>query len=211
MLQDEGVYYSTDVSLSGAVPQPPERRQALRHLTILRVGKLISGESQELCLVRNISSGGIMAHVYSRHHPEEEVAIELQDGMPLRGHVQWVEGGNIGIRFIERINVGEVLSGKPLAEQGYRLRAPRVEQSCRAQLRIGNARAEATLMDVSQGGAKLETDLICEDADKVVLLVPQLRPIDAIVRWARDGRVGLEFVRPLAYAELTAWLSQNCG
>src|SRR3712207_7884086 len=54
----------TTFSFSNAAPQPDRRRQA-RHLTILRVGTLIIDGRRELCLIRNISAGGVMAHVYS--------------------------------------------------------------------------------------------------------------------------------------------------
>ncbi len=52
----------TTFSFSSAAPQPDRRRQT-RHLTILRVGTLIIEGRRELCLIRNISAGGLMAHV----------------------------------------------------------------------------------------------------------------------------------------------------
>ena len=53
----------TSISLAAATPPPPERRRGQRHLTILRVGALTIDGTRELCLVRNISAGGVMALV----------------------------------------------------------------------------------------------------------------------------------------------------
>ena len=54
----------TIFSFSREAPPPPrERRRQARHLTILKVGTLIVDGGRELCLIRNISAGGLMAHV----------------------------------------------------------------------------------------------------------------------------------------------------
>jgi hypothetical protein len=209
MLVDEGVYYSTSVSLSDRVPEPPDRRQDHRHMTILRVGKLVTAAGPELCLVRNISAGGLMAHVYSIHLPEEEVIVELKNDLPVSGTIQWVAGSNIGVRFDQRVNVSDLLSGTPSLRPGLRPRAPRIEKPCRARLRIGSDRAPACLLDISQGGAKIECSYALFEGDEVVLTIPLFRSINASVRWVRGGLAGVEFVRPLAYGELTAWLRQN--
>src|SRR4051812_28657856 len=75
----------TTFSFSEKPPQPPERRSAARHLTILRVGALVGPHGRELCLVRNISAGGLMAHVYSNHRMGERVAVELKTKQPIEG------------------------------------------------------------------------------------------------------------------------------
>jgi hypothetical protein len=53
----------TVVSLSDDMPAPPERRQSYRNLSVLRTAILRTSCGEELCLVRNISAGGLMAPV----------------------------------------------------------------------------------------------------------------------------------------------------
>jgi len=60
------VVEETTFSFSTRAPQPPERRRDTRHITILRVGTILVDGRRELCLIRNISAGGLMAHVYSQ-------------------------------------------------------------------------------------------------------------------------------------------------
>ena len=64
MLAHEQVV-ETHFSFSPHVPEPPDRRTAERHIKILRVAALTIEGRRELCLIRNISAGGLMAHVYS--------------------------------------------------------------------------------------------------------------------------------------------------
>src|SRR3712207_939886 len=87
----------TSISLSAATPPPPERRQQQRHLTILRVGALIVDGERELCLVRNISAGGVMAHVYRPIAVGTRVAIEIKNDEPIAGRVVWEADSNIGV------------------------------------------------------------------------------------------------------------------
>src|SRR5579875_2929966 len=84
MLSNE-LHEETMFSFSRLAPRPPDRRRDTRHLTILRVGALIGTEGRELCLIRNISAGGLMAHVYSRHENGERVAIELKGNQQTPG------------------------------------------------------------------------------------------------------------------------------
>ena len=84
-------YEETTFSLSTVAPMPDEKRHFSRYLTILRVGALIA-DGRELCLIRNISAGGLMAHVYSRHaerrsgrgRAEEQPADARQGGLGRR-------------------------------------------------------------------------------------------------------------------------------
>src|SRR3546814_9382760 len=70
-------FEETTFSFSDKAPPPPgERRQQARHLTILRVGALISEDDRELCLVRNISAGCLMAHVYSAYQSDQRIRSE---------------------------------------------------------------------------------------------------------------------------------------
>src|SRR3954469_12193040 len=90
-------HQETIFSFSDRAPPPPEeRRRDPRHLTILRVGALIAENGRELCLIRNISAGGVMAHIYSRRVMGEHVAIELKSNQRIPGEVVWVSDSNVG-------------------------------------------------------------------------------------------------------------------
>ena len=196
----------TVFSFSPLAPQPPERRRQARHLTILRVGALIAGEGRELCLIRNISAGGMMAHVYSRHQPGDKVALELKSGQPVPGHVVWAEGSNIGVEFDEAIDVEEMLSSQAVLVNGWRPRLPRVEVDRLATLRCGARLYGVNTRDISQGGVKVETDQPLEPGRDVVLMLEQFRPLHGVVRWCEEGLAGIAFNTLIPFHELMGWL-----
>ncbi|MDB5672793.1 MAG: PilZ protein, partial [Alphaproteobacteria bacterium] len=191
MLSEER-HEETTFSFSEKPPQPPERRRESRHLTILRVGALVGPQGRELCLVRNISAGGLMAHVYSRHEMGERVSVELKTTQEIEGFVIWISDSNIGIQFDHPIDVAELLATH-VTPDGWRPRTPRVEVDRLATLRCGARLYAANTRDISQGGVKLEVDEALEVGREIVLTMERFRPLQAVVRWCQDGFAGIEF------------------
>jgi hypothetical protein len=205
MLSNE-LHEETIFSFSKLAPRPPERRRDSRHLTILRVGALIGPEGRELCLIRNISAGGLMAHVYSRHEEGERVAIELKGNQQTPGKVLWVSDSNIGVQFDEPIDVAEILSNQAVLDNGWQPRLPRIEVDRLATLRCGARLYGVNTRDISQGGVKIECDQPLEAGRDVVLAIERFRPLQAMVRWCDGGLAGLAFNQLIPFSELMAWL-----
>ena len=196
----------TTFSFSESTPRPPERRRDPRHMTILRVGALIGPAGRELCLIRNISAGGLMAHVYSHHTAGEAAAIELRGNQPIPGKVLWARESNIGIQFDEQIDVAEMLSSQALLDNGWQPRMPRVEVDRLATVRCGARLYGVNTRDISQGGVKVETDEPLDVGAEVVLTLDKYRPVQGVVRWCVDGLAGIAFNQLLPFGELMAWL-----
>jgi hypothetical protein len=205
-------HQETTFSFSDKAPDPPsDRRRDPRHLTILRVGALIGPEGRELCLIRNISGGGLMAHVYSRHTPGERVSIELRSGEPIEGTVVWIDGFNVGVGFEQPIDVTEMLSSQSALDAGWRPRLPRVEVDRLATVRCGARVYGANTRDISQGGVKIETDEPLSVGSDVVLTMEKFRPLHGVVRWCDDGLAGIEFNHHIPFSELMPWLRPDCA
>jgi hypothetical protein len=206
MLQSELVE-ETRFSFSHEVPLPPERRKEGRHLTILRVGALIVGDQRELCLIRNISAGGLMVHAYSPLEIGDCVSVELRTCQQVAGRVIWTRDANAGIEFDAPIDVAELLANPPAMENGWRPRMPRVEVDRLATLRAGANTHWVTILDISQGGMKIEADHPIGAIESEVVVTPEgFRPIPATVRWEKDGTCGIKFHQALPFQELIAWL-----
>ena len=196
----------TIFSLSSDAPPPPDRRRDPRQMTILRVGALVGAHGRELCLIRNISSGGLMAHVYSHHEQGDRISVELKSNHPIAGCVQWVEESNVGIGFDEPIDVEEMLADQAAIDNGWRSRPPRVEVDRLASLRCGAQLFGVNTRDISQGGVKVETDQPLEPGSAVVLFPERFRPIHGVVRWCQGGFAGIAFNEVIPFRELMAWL-----
>jgi len=193
----------TTFSFSTDAPQPRERRRDTRHITILRVGTILVNGRRELCLIRNISAGGLMAHVYSQLKQDQTLEVELKTNQRVAGRVSWSEGANVGIAFDEPVDVEDLLACHTELENGWRPRLPRVEVD-----RLGTLRVVFALntRDISQGGVKIEIDETLEVGAEIVLSLENLRPLPGVVRWSSDGFAGISFNQVIPFQELIAWL-----
>jgi hypothetical protein len=196
----------TSLSLSAAIPAPPERRRQQRHLTILRVGALIVDGARELCLVRNISAGGVMAHVYRHFEIGTRVHVEIKNDEAMAGRVVWAEESNVGIAFDQKIDVPDLLATSKLLGDGRLARRPRVEINRRVRLRCGAEVYFADGIDISQGGVKLATEQKLPVNADVVVTLDGFRPLPGIVRWVKDDHVGISFLQVIPIGELCEWL-----
>lgn len=201
-----GAAEQTTFSLSNLAPNPPERRRQPRHITILRVGTIIIDGRLELCLIRNISAGGLMAHIYSVVAEGQPVAVELKSNHRITGTVSWVQGSNVGIRFDEPVDVEDLLASQGTMDNGWRPRLPRVEVDRLATVRVGSRVYGVSTRDISQGGVKIETDAPFEEGADVVFTPDKFRPIQGVVRWYSEGLCGIAFNQVLPFKELIDWL-----
>jgi hypothetical protein len=198
----------TGFSFSSEVPTPPERRQDERFLKILRVGTLIVAGRRELCLIRNISAGGVMAHVYSTLSNGDRVAIEFKAHQPVDGQVVWVSEANVGVQFDAHMDVAELLANPALLDNGWRPRTPRVEIDRMGTLRAGARTWWVHARDISQSGVKVETDQPPEADSEVVLTLEGFRPLQGVVRWRGGESCGISFNQPIPFHDLIDWLKR---
>lgn len=202
---------TTIISLEEAVPGAnsiANRRTGERHLTLFRVGSFQLNGRRELCMIRNISAGGMMIRAYCELQPAVRLSIELKSGQPVNGTVSWVRPPYSGIAFDTPIDVIEILSS---AEDGPRPRMPRVEAKCFATLRDGGIQHRARLSDISQGGAKFECPEQMKAGTPVVASIVGLDPIAGVVCWSDDDCVGISFNGLLPLAEMIEWLRSIRG
>lgn len=194
---------TTTYSLSNEPPGPSERREASRHLTLFRVGAMTVSGRRELCLIKNISEGGMMIRPYCDLAEGTPLIIELKSGFSVSCTVSWRRDDSVGVTFETPVDVLDILS---TSQDGPRPRMPRVEIDCVATVRDGAIVHQMRVHDVSQGGVKLESATILKSGCGLVVSLPGLAPQGAVARWTEEGYVGVAFNRVLPLAELIEWL-----
>ena len=197
---------TTLYSFSEDTPEPAERRDDERHLTLFRVGSLNIGDRRELCLIKNISAGGMMIRAYCPLTPDMRVSVELKRGEQISGRVSWIQDGSAGVEFDQRIDVVELLA---TSMDGPRPRMPRVEVRCIASIRLGAQVYGMRAHDISQGGLKVESNSSPPIGSEVVVAIPGLRPQPGVIRWREGSCYGITFSRLLALRELVDWLQSQ--
>ena len=196
----------TVYSLSEDAPAPPDRRNGERYLSLLRVGALLVDGRRELCLVRNVSAGGMLIRPYSPIEAGTVVSVELKHGETVSGVARWIEDGLVGIAFDEPIDVITLLTA---SEDGPQPRMPRIELSCTAWVREDADIHRTRTINISQGGMCVEGDSgLRVDADVIVSLAG-LGPLAGLVKWQEGDRYGIGFNRVLAVNELMSFLRQQ--
>jgi hypothetical protein len=88
------------------------------------------------------------------------------------------------------------------AEVEPRRREPRTWLAAEISLRqLGQTAVEARLINISSRGFMVETEALIVKGSRVWLTLPGAGRVNALVIWARDGRIGGEFaetIDPLA-------------
>lgn len=206
---DKGPVETTLYSLRDEAPdvsQSEDRRDGKRHMTLFRVGAIMFGDRRELCLIKNISAGGMMVRVYCDVFADTPIRVELKCGEPISGSVTWVKGDNCGISFDMPIDVLDILATN---EHGPRPRMPRIEIDCPVTLYDAGQRIEVRAVDISQGGIKVETDKpLQRDAD-IAIALPGMAPEAGVVKWIAEDSAGITFNRLLPLATLIGWLQER--
>jgi len=197
---------TTVYSLDPSPPTQPDRRGTDRYLSLLRVGAIVVANRRELCLIRNISAGGMMIRAYSNIPIGTELSIELKQGDPVKGVVKWVEDGLTGVTFDAPMDVLLLLA--PPGD-GPRPRLPRIEVDCNAWVRQNGDLVRIRLLNISQGGLCVEARRSLIVGADIVITLPGLTPAAGVVKWSDDEAYGLAFNRALVLSELVEWLQEQ--
>jgi hypothetical protein len=200
---DDQPVETTLYSLNDATPGPPHRRSDERFLSLLRVGTLVVEDRRELCLIRNISAGGMMIRAYSPVTPGTRLAIELKEGEPVSGEAVWAKDGLLGINFDGRIDILSLIAP---GEDAPRPRMPRIEIERTAWVREGANTLRTKALNISQGGICVESPADLSLRASVTVSLAGLPPIPGVVRWRDETCFGIAFNRVLALSDLVGWL-----
>jgi len=206
MLDDEQPVETTLYSLATLPPGIPERRHDDRHMTLLRVGALLVNDRRELCLIRNISAGGMLIRVYSAITKGTRVSIELKQGEPVWGTALWAKNQLVGVSFDRPIDILSLITTPP---NSPRPRMPRLEVRCIASVRDGAVVHRARVVNISQGGLRVEAPKGLPVAAQVTVSLPGLPPEQGVVRWNDGDSCGITFNRVLALPQLVAWVGEQ--
>lgn len=191
-----------------AAPSGDDRRADGRTTTLFQVARLLTDAgAQHLCLIRNIGPGGMMLEIYAPLEPGARVRIEPKVCDPIAGVVRWSQEGQAGIAFDHPIDVHAYLHTHNVLLPDQLPRCPRVTTALCARLRIGAVWHLVPLIDLSLGGAKVETDLPVELGQGAEIDIAGIGTLGAHVRWVRGERIGLIFTNPLPVARVAQWIA----
>lgn len=176
-----------------------DRRGASRFTLLIRTAKLIDGDREYLCVIRDVSRKGVKLRLYNDIPAGCRFTLELANGEQFVVEQIWGRDGFGGFRFPDPVELERLIE----VERGpFPTRKLRLRTRIGARLAWGGKSHEVTVENISQQGAAL----VCEEflsLDQLVRLeCPGLPPVYAKVRWRRQPGYGLIFEQTLAFEDL---------
>ncbi len=182
-----------------------DARRAPRQQTMFMIGRLVTGRSEQVCLVRNISPRGVGIEHDGGLAIGTEVGIETRVMRITRAAVRWSSGTSAGLEFLE---VPHILEGADLRAAGQVLRSPRFALSCDGAIIADGVRFPVRITDIALGGARLSGDVagLATDVARIDL-GDAITGIPGRIRWVGNHDAGFQFAEPLSSRELSLLLS----
>ena len=166
-----------------------DQRAAPRFTSLIRAAKLISGQGEFVCVVRDVSGTGVRLRCFHKVPRSDVMALQLQNGdifeiLRVRG-----EGNEASFRFAIEVPREQLVQEHSL----YPRRPLRLNLAIPLSLRIGSGQVPAITENISQQGCKIEAGAPLALGQAAMIESPHLPGIRAKVRWRGDGAYGLVF------------------
>lgn len=176
---------------------------------------LFVGGKQRECAIRKISALGATVRGVTGEAPGNEVSIELATGQRPAGTIDWVAGGEAGIRFKQPIDMLALLNRTLISQPGERRTMPRVELRCHVGMKWGGSLAAATLRNISARGLQVEGagspvadwDLPPRDTFVSLFIDGLIVPAGEVV-WRKGALAGIELMEELRWSSLMPWVRE---
>lgn len=176
-----------------------------RLVTTLLVGRLVTARGDVVCRVRNISANGARIECAMTLSRGDKVQLELRGAELLEAEIAWAQGGATGLHFHSPVPSDLILKPAP-RQRGWHNRLPRLETECAVLVTCNGRRTAATLRDINQRGMRIDGLSMTLIDGTLSVHVPELGTVNAGLRWQREGAAGLQFVTPIRFETLSAWL-----
>lgn len=197
----------TTFVMSAQLPWPDDA-PAADALGALDPVALYEAGQPRACALRKISALGTTIRGAVTRVPGDEVAIELATGQRPAGTIDWVAGGEAGIRFKQPIDMLALLTRLLVAQPGERRTMPRVELRCGVGVKWGSNLATATLRNISAQGLQIEGEGLPPRDSFVSLFIDGLIVPAGEVVWRKGALAGIELIDEINWSSLMPWIRE---
>lgn len=175
-----------------------ELRGAPRFALMLRSAKLIAGDGEYLCIIRDVSETGIKLRLFHAVPRIGTLMIETASGQHYPMELVWEANNEAGFRFANRIDVDAFVSeAGPYPKRPLRLRVHHA-----ATLRFEGHSMDVTILDISRQGARIESSTKLAIGQKFWLEARELPLFQGTVCWRRMPDYGVVFGQVMGLEEL---------
>lgn len=174
---------------SGISPEALDQRAAPRFTSLIRAAKLVSSQGEFVCVVRDVSTGGVRLRCFHAIPDDRVMELQLQNGESFVVERVREEGFEASYRFITPAAIERLVQ----EAWDYPRRPLRLNMALPLTLRTQTGAVAAVTQNVSQQGCRVECAMPLALAQSVIIESAYLPGIRAKVRWRVAGACGLVF------------------
>jgi hypothetical protein len=195
----------TTVVVGDRLPWPADASESAKKGPFDASGVYHSGVRYE-CEIRKISALGVTIAGDLAPALGDRVSVELATGQRPAGKIAWTDGGEVGVRFDDSIDVIALLNRKLVSQTPERRTMPRLEVRCLAHIKCGENFWPAMLRNISSGGLQLEGSEMPAGGTYVSVFVEGLNIPSGEVIWSRGELIGVELLEELSWTSIIPWV-----
>ncbi len=166
-----------------------DQRGAPRFTSLIRAAKLVCGQGEFVCVIRDVSATGIGVRTFHRLPTDRALALELQNGDSYELELVRHAGFDASYRFVSPVAVEQLIR----EDWKFPKRRLRLNIVVPMTLSALTGRAEAVALNLSQQGARVECDHVFAIDQRVTISSAEFPDIRCKVRWRKDSNYGLVF------------------
>lgn len=174
---------SSDAALSA------DQRSAPRYTSLIRAAKLVCGQGEFVCVIRDVSASGVSLRTFHGLPTDREIALELQNGETYEIRQVRANGFEGSYRFEGVVPVDRLIH----ENWAFPKRQLRLNLMMPLTIATLSQKANAFMVNLSQQGARVECDTVFAIDQSVRIENDYMPEIRAKVRWRRDANYGLAF------------------
>ena len=167
---------------------------------------VIDAGQRRACTIRSVSPLGATLTGEIATREGEELALELVTGQRAAATVEWVGGGEAGVRFKQPIDVLALINRTLISQPTERRSMPRVELRCAARVKWGGSVCEAVLRNISARGMQVEAGGLPPRGTYVSIQIDGLNVPSGEVMWRKDNVAGIQLIEELSWTSLMPWI-----
>ncbi len=184
-------------SQANGIADPVEQRGARRYTSLIRSAKLVCGQGEFVCVIKDVSASGISLRTFHALPTDPTLALELQNGEIYEIEKVRSSGNEGSYKFKEPVEVERLIHENwnfPKRQLRLNIFIPVVASTLTKS-------AEGMTVNLSQQGARLECDEVFAIDQPVRIKSSAFPETRATVRWRQDSNYGLVFDNTLSLRE----------
>lgn len=172
------------------------------------VGVIHDAGRRRNCSIRKISTLGATLRGVVSGAPGDEISVELATGQRPAATIDWVSGGEAGIRFRQPVDMLALINRNLISQPAERRAMPRVELCCSLYVKWGANLSPAIMRNISARGFQIEGEMLPPRGTFVSLFIEGLNIPSGEVVWRKGDLAGIELFEDLSWSSIIPWIRE---